>query len=303
MTAPRIFAAALLLLAGCGGGDGDTSLREINGTSLLVKEMGDGPTVIVVHGGPMLDHGYLMPWIEPLADSYHLVFYDQRLSGGSAPIVDSASVNLAAFVEDIEALRQDLGVETVHVMGHSWGGFLASLYGAAHPEHTRSLILLDPMPPTTALWEAEEARLAELDRPEWRAERDSLRALPEFRERNEGVMRQMMQASFRNQMHDPRAVQNLDFSFPSDYDMRAGQFGLLMPELLSYDLRDTLAAITAPSLIVYGDMEPGLELGGPVYEAAMPQARVLVIKDTGHFPFVERPEEFMREVRAFLGAH
>lgn len=296
-------AMAVLLLAACRVQDGEGDLRALNGTHLLVREMGDGPTVIVVHGGPMLEHGYLLPWLEPLSDQYHLVFYDQRLSGGSTAVVDTAAVRLVDFVEDIEALRASLEVDQVFVMGHSWGGFLAALYGATHPEHVRGLVLLDPMPPTTGLWQAEEAQLAELDRPEWRAERDSLRALPGFAAREESVMRQMMQVSFRNQMMDPRAVANLDFSFPSDYDLRAGQFGRLMPELLNYDLRDTLASAYAPTLVMYGDMEPSATLSAPEYESALPDARVVIIPETGHFPFVERPEAFMREVRAFLAAH
>ena len=102
---------------------------------------GSGEPAIVIHGGPLLDHGYLQPYLAPLGDELELIFYDQRLSGRSDGVVDSASVRLDTFVDDIEALREALGLERVHLIAHSWGGLLAMKYATAHPDRGKVVLL------------------------------------------------------------------------------------------------------------------------------------------------------------------
>ena len=140
--------------------DRQGGLTPINGTRLFVHREGVGEPAIVIHGGPVLDHGYLQPYLAPLGDELEIVFYDQRLSGRSDGVVDNASVRLDTFVDDIEALRQALGLERVHLIAHSWGGLLAMKYATAHSSQLRSLVLLNPMPSTAALWREKQRELA-----------------------------------------------------------------------------------------------------------------------------------------------
>ena len=128
----------------------------VNGTELFVKRLGAGEPIVVVHGGPLLEHGYLLEHLEPLAEDYELIFYDQRLSGRSAARADPGSIRLATLVDDIEALREALELGRIHLMGHSWGGMLAMRYAIAHPDNLRSLLLLDSMAASSELWRAEE---------------------------------------------------------------------------------------------------------------------------------------------------
>jgi proline iminopeptidase len=119
-------ALATVAISACGEPYGELptegALLPINGTELYVKRIGAGEPVVIVHGGPMLEHGYLLPHLRPLADNHELIFYDQRLSGRSAARVDSASVRIATFVDDIEEIRRSLGLQRMHLLGHSWGG-------------------------------------------------------------------------------------------------------------------------------------------------------------------------------------
>ncbi|MDX1671423.1 MAG: alpha/beta fold hydrolase, partial [Balneolaceae bacterium] len=133
----------------------------VNDTDLYYKRMGSGPPVIVVHGGPLLDHGYLVDPLKPLAGDYELVFYDQRLSGRSSADSDSTYNRLDTFVEDIEELRATLELGRVHLIAHSWGGLLAMKYALHYPGNLRKLILLNSMPASTELWNREEMMLAE----------------------------------------------------------------------------------------------------------------------------------------------
>lgn len=113
----------------------------IRGTSLFVRVIGQGYPLLLMHGGPGLDHTSLLP-LEPLADQFTLVFYDHRCNGRSegAPISSMTWDNLTA---DAEALRQVLGFERWAVLGHSFGGNVALEYALRYPSTLSHLILMN----------------------------------------------------------------------------------------------------------------------------------------------------------------
>ena len=119
--------------------DSVEGLMAVNGTELFVKRVGSGPPMLVIHGGPLMDHGYLLPWLEPLSRERELIYFDQRLSGRSRGTADSASVRLDTLVADMEEIRQALGLERWDLMAHSWGGLLAQRYAILHPERVASM--------------------------------------------------------------------------------------------------------------------------------------------------------------------
>jgi proline iminopeptidase len=281
----------------------EAGLRSINGTELYVKRMGAGPPVVVLHGGPVLEHGYLLPHLEPLAQSYELILFDQRLSGRSAGTVDSASVRLATFVADIEALRQSLGFERIHLLGHSWGGLLAMRYAMAHAEHLSSLILVSPMSASAALWQEEERVLATRMTAADSAERAALLADPGLAERMPDAVRRMLLLSFRSQFHDRSQLAKLELYVPEDYGERSRQFAFMRPELADYDFHEELESVAAPTLLVFGAGEPGRTIGGSALAARLPDVRLSAIADAGHFSFIEQPRAFLATVRAFLDEH
>ena len=280
--------------------DRDEGLIPINGTRLFVHREGAGEPAIVIHGGPVLDHGYLQPYLEPLGDELELVFYDQRLSGRSDGVVDSASVRLDTFVDDIEALRQALGLERVHLIAHSWGGLLAMKYATAHPGQLRSLILLNPMPPTAALWRDEQRELAASVVPQDTAGAGALRTTEAFAAGEPAAIGALLRHSYRSQFRDRCLAEELAFHIGEDYLQRSLQFGLIIGGLTTFDLMEALREVDVPTPILYGEDEPGASIGGDAIAEAIPGAQRVTIPATGHFPFVEQPEAFLDAVRAFL---
>src|SRR5215472_3667297 len=77
-----------------------------NSVQFVCTEIGSGPPVIVLHGGPDFDHRYLLPELDDLADSYHLIYYDQRGHGRSADGVRPEDVTLDSDIADIEKVRE-----------------------------------------------------------------------------------------------------------------------------------------------------------------------------------------------------
>ena len=275
-------------------------LMSINGTRLFVQREGAGEPAIVIHGGPVLDHSYLRPYIAPLGDELELVFYDQRLSGRSDGVVDSASVRLDTFVDDIEALREALGFERVHLIAHSWGGLLAMKYAVAHGDRLHSLVLLNAMAPTSELWREEELLLRASLVPEDTAGAGAVQTSEAFAAGEPATLETVLKLSFRSLLYDRSMADELSFHVEADYLERGRQFGFMIGDLMSYDLMTDLRNMDVPTLVLYGEDEPGATLGGEAIAEAIPGAQRVTIPAAGHFPFMEQPEVFLEAVREFL---
>ncbi len=293
----------LLVLAGCEmlpwSTSSDGERVDVGGTQLFVKRIGQGDPIVVIHGGPVLEHSYLLPHLLPLADSHELIFYDQRLCGRSASPAPPGSARIATFVEDLETLRIELGLGPIHLMGHSFGGLLAMHYALRHEDRLRSLILLDSMSASSALWKKEERTLAGQTSPEIMKESLKIKESDAFKERHPDAIRKLLMLSFRAQFKDPSKIERLGLFVPDDYFDRARQFAAMGADLREFDLHPQLGAVKVPTLVLYGDAEPGAEIGGRALHAAIKDSTLSLIEDAGHFPFIEQPESFMKAVRAF----
>src|SRR5678816_2980991 len=126
---------------------------KIRDVSLYVEAMGHGDPLLLMHGGPGLDHVSLTPF-RALADRHTVVFYDHRCNGRSVgPAVTSMTWdNLTA---DADALREAFGFERWAVLGHSFGGHVALEYALRYPERVSRLVLLDTA--GDARWSQENA--------------------------------------------------------------------------------------------------------------------------------------------------
>jgi proline iminopeptidase len=122
----------------------------VGNAELYSREVGQGTEIIVLHGGPDFDHSYLVPDLDRLSDSFHLIYYDQRGRGRSADRVQPEEVTLASEIADIEKVRQYFHLDSVVLLGHSWGTVLALEYALRYPERVSRMILMNPAPASTA---------------------------------------------------------------------------------------------------------------------------------------------------------
>ncbi len=301
----HLFVVAVVVLTACNESaprnEAQGGLLSLNGTELYVKTMGSGEPIIVIHGGPVLEHGYLLPHLEPLSRDYRLIFFDQRLSGRSSAELDSTDVRMENFVEDIEAVRSYFGLERVHVMGHSWGGLLAMKYALEYPERLNSLVLLNSMPASSALWQEEEAILASRADPEDASDREEVVSSEAYANDEPDAFEALYRISFRKQFHDPALVDSLHFYIAPDLRERSRRFGAIMQDMVDYDLHEDLRSLKVAVLLLYGADEPAVELSGARILETLENGRLVVIPRAGHFPFVEQPDRFLSEVRRFLG--
>src|SRR5436190_18748994 len=101
---------------------------EVGGGRVWYESVGEGPTLLLLHGGPGSASDYLIPLMDLADDGYRVVRYDQLGSDKSDKPDDLSLWQVPRFVEEVEAVRQALGLGQVHLLGQSWGSFLALEY-------------------------------------------------------------------------------------------------------------------------------------------------------------------------------
>ncbi|MDE5071230.1 MAG: alpha/beta hydrolase [Trichodesmium sp. St16_bin4-tuft] len=116
---------------------------DIEGAALIPDgdQMQEKPIAFVIHGGPGADHTSYKPTFSPLSQKLQLVYFDHRGQGRSARELKE-SYTLENNVEDMEALRQYLGIEKIVLIGNSYGGMVALSYAVRYPESVQSLIVI-----------------------------------------------------------------------------------------------------------------------------------------------------------------
>jgi len=279
----------------------EEGLIQINGSDVYYKTMGEGEPLIIVHGGPVLDHSYLLPHLEPLAKEYKLIFYDQRASGRSSIEIDTASMSLEGFVEDIELLRKALKLDKVNLLAHSWGGLIAMKYAIKYDEHLDRLMLSNSIAPSVGDWQAENAVVAQKIDPTIQKKLNNIVSSGLLRtEDPREYISQMMMLSYHVQMYDTANLKDLKLYIPKDYMLRNQVFGLLGGDMSSFDLYADLAKVSSPTLVIYGEAEGAVDLHAEKMASAFQNGKLSVIEKSGHFPFVESNKDFLKELKAFL---
>ncbi len=276
--------------------NGGTSL-EAPGVTLVFREIGSGPALVVLHGGPGAHHDYLVPYFRQLADEFHLYFYDQR-GGGRSRVERPHAIGWRDHVADLELLRREWGLNRLNLLGYSWGGLLALLYASEHPARAGALALLAP----AAGWGDYQRRFKEeLARRSgaepvrrMRAELDA----SGLKERDPAAYRQRrFDLSVAGYFRDPRDA--LD-STPFVVQAQAREATWASLRGHGPELRRRLATLTAPTLILHGRHDPIPLAWAEELAELMPASRLVVLEQSAHVPHVEEPERTFAEIRRFL---
>ena len=142
-------------------------LLDVGDTRIFCEPIGQGYPVIVLHGGPGLDHGYFRPWLDPLSDRLRLIFVDQRGHGRSDPAEDPDGLSVEQFARDVSSIARALRLDRYAVMGHSFGAFVALQHAVDFPGEASHHILVGGVPSLRWL-EAVEGNLATFEPAELR---------------------------------------------------------------------------------------------------------------------------------------
>lgn len=276
--------------------------KEINGTQLYYKVVGQGEPILIIHGGPGLNHKYLFPNLQFLTDRYQLIFYDQRASGRSSLTLDSNSVTIDNFIQDIDELRNTFGIEKLNIMAHSWGGLLAMKYAIKHPENTKSLILISSVGASSEISTMANQILAEQFTKEDSMHRAEIIQTDEFQKREPNAIESLMKIGFKHQFYNIIFLDSLNLSLNKDYIKTSQLLQNLAKDLTEYDFHSDLNKIQSPTLLIYGSHDPLTELAGTRIHESIEKSEFKILDNCGHFPFIEKKDEFKSIVVIFLEA-
>jgi proline iminopeptidase len=282
----------------------------VAGASLYYRDIGQGPPIIVLHGGPSFDHGYLLPDLDRLASAFRLIYYDQRGRGKSAENIQPTEVTIQSEMDDLEALRVYFQLESVTLLGHSWGGLLAMEYALRHPERVSHLILMNTAPTSyddCALFVQERdvnagsnvEILRDLESRPGYAEGDDLDARADY-----------YRVYFRSTLRSPelldRMIENLRVNWTKEGVVKAGAVGNRLwqetYESTKYNLLPALTQVRIPTLVLHGDYD-FIPLACATHIAeAIPGASLVQLHDCGHFSYLERPDAVREALNEFFQA-
>src|SRR5580700_6118710 len=124
---------------------------DAGGVFIYYTSFGQGAPLLIAHGGPGASHDYFLPYLLPLARHNRLIFIDERGSGRSQTLEDASGYTVENMVEDVEAVRQALGLGRISLLGHSYGGVLAQAYALKYQKNLSRLILASTFASTKAI--------------------------------------------------------------------------------------------------------------------------------------------------------
>jgi proline iminopeptidase len=275
----------------------------VAGGELYYRQVGDGRPLVVIHGGPDFDHTYLLPDFDRLSSGFRLVYYDQRGRGRWRGKVDLDQIHIDTYVADLEALRRHLGLDAMAVVGHSWGAIIALHYALRHPDRTSHVVLINSAPASHAdllLMRTQRLRRNSMHK-------DRLTALmPGYARGDPDAVADYYRIDFGTTFRRIEDVQRLNLKW-SRRDIQRGRAiekrlsqGLIWSE--GYSLLPALAAVRAPTLVIHGDYDfIPIECAEHIVEA-IPGARFAVIPDSGHFSYIDAPDQVRHALDRFFAA-
>ncbi len=276
---------------------------EINGCEIYYKTMGNGTPTFILHGGPGDGHDSMLQ-LQDLADQNKLIFYDQRACARSTGDVDTASHGVDNFVEDLEQLRLSLAPEKINIIGGSWGAMLAMQYAIKYSHNINSLVLMGSMGPTADFFPKFSANRNNNRTPEDSIILEEISATEEFKKGIPENVKKFWRVFFRAYCFNPAYADSINLFIRDTTHQRVpGRYSKLWKFFQSYDIREDLKNISCPTLVVHGDHDPmPMECAEEIHEN-IPGSKLTVIKNAGHWLWVEAPDQLFPVIRNFLNKH
>jgi len=269
--------------------------------------------MIVLHGGPDFDQAYLLPDLDRLADRFRLIYYDQRGRGRSAEGVQPDDVTLTSDVDDIDRVRQHFQLESSALLGHSWGAVLALEYALRYPTRVSQLIIMNPAPASAS--DVAVLRKAYLQKLGAEMERQrTILASPAYQQGNPEAVAARYRIHFKPALARPQDYEKLMATMKAGF-IRQGKDGIVKAravedrlmrdtwEVDGYDLLPKLRNLKVPALVIWADHDfiPA-EIAEHIARA-IPNARLVTMRNCGHFAYLECGSDVRRAFDEFFRAH
>jgi proline iminopeptidase len=263
-----------------------------DGVSLNVEEVGEGFPVIVLHGGPGLDHSGFRPYLDPLGNEFRLLYVDERGQGLSER-VEPATLSLDVFARDVDLLAEALGLERFALLGHSFGAIITTKH--AIEIGTAAAYVISGGGDSSAALEADVGA--------------SLEAMGEAGVPIKASWEQEKLVATEDELKELLRVQ-MPFHFAGEPPPGYGMDTVGTPDVLrhfanigygDFDYVPDLHRVSKPALVIVGeeDRTTTTRAARALHEG-IAASRFVVLPGVGHMSFVETPDPYIAAVSTFL---
>lgn len=286
----------------------------VHGLFLHYMEIGDGEPLIVLHGGPGGSHNYFLPYLLPLARTNRLIFMDERGSGRSGKLEDPSGYTVENMADDVESLRQTLGLGSINLLGHSFGGVVAQAYALKYQKNLSHLILANTFDSTRELNQVWADLKQKIDPEHLRRieelEREGLfdkgkswehaRYTAEYAELAWGWgYYPYMYENHPNPNYNPLGNLGLAWDVFREMSGSGGEF-LIDGNLTSVEYAEKLGAVHVPTLIIAGEHDV-VSLGmSKEMHSNIASSRLALLPKSKHMTFVDQTTLFNDTVDGFI---
>lgn len=264
-----------------------------DGYGLNVEEVGSGYPLIVLHGGPGLDHQMFRPYLDVLGEDFRVLYVDERGQGRSEHVEDPATLSLEVFARDVDLLAAALELDEFALLGHSFGAIIAThhatelgtaaVYVISAGGDTSDAMMADVNASIEAMGEAGEPIAAS-----WEDEKTV---------ETEEELAELLRAQW-------------PFHFHGEPPPGYGEETIGSPEVLrhfanagygDFDYRPKLGRVAKPTLVIVGEHDrTTTPRAARVLHEGIPNSQLVVVRDAGHLSFVEQNDVYVAAVRGFL---
>ncbi len=254
---------------------------------------GDQAPLVLVNGGPGLDHRYFhgaTVW-QGLSKRRAIVFYDQRGMGRSNSTMAIDRFTVSLMVADLEALRIKLGAPKISLLGHSWGGILSMAYATRYPDRVSHLVLVGSGAPKLS----EHEFLFDKLYPEIAARRVADDSPAAQMGCKTDSLDDYSRMSYYDQRNQPRLADADNSAFSQEVCTA------VMLDAMKLDLVPKLRTLNLPALVINGRFDANVApTVAYAISKAIPGSTLTYFEHSGHSPFDEEPDRFELVVERFL---
>ena len=277
---------------------------EVDGATLFYEEKGAGEPILFCHGIPT-DHRAWLSQIEVFSNRYRAISYSRRYAAPNKRDGDLTDSTVGNNADDLKGLIEKLGVSPVHLVGHSYGGFIAAFLAADHPDLVRSLVLVEPAVSTLLVENANsKAQMLSLLLRSPSVARSARRFVngslnPSFTALEKGDDRRAVELNVDGVQDKHGAFA----SMPDDVKKMMIENARTILELKTKfpSFKEHVKKIQCHTLVINGeDGALWLRRIGELCAALVPHGEMIKVSHAKHFPHLENASEFNEKVLGFL---
>ncbi|MEP2772162.1 MAG: alpha/beta fold hydrolase [Fulvivirga sp.] len=268
---------------------------------IAYQTFGKGDPLVIINGGPGMNSDGFAPIAREIAERYNLmtIIYDQRGTGKSSlDAVNDKTISMELMVKDLESLRKHLGVKSWIVMGHSFGGMLASFYVTQYPDAIDKLILS-----SSGGYDLSLLSTLNIRRNLTANQLDSLNYWSHLSSINSSAETSYMRAKYLapaylyydSDKHISKIAERL-----TQVNMDINQLVFSNMQVINFDCSTALKSFEKPTLIIQGVNDVlGIEIAKNTHEI-LPNSKLVLIDQCAHYGWLDQPEEFFSSLAEFL---